>query len=210
MDETVMKKFLRAVTDDETPETPEQKAEREKKAEEDRLRWEKHKRDQEEAIRLAVPRKIETLRKEAAEKVAEASKLEALLKEFPDLRMHTDRWRNNRFYSKTVNTRLDRFEIKHSCGCCNDSSLLIYPYLDTPHGRVYSDPTDFRVGHKEPLYGGDVPTKGWDTEMRNAGIPEPIIGAVKMHFKREAAEAKEAAASIYDQESDDSEPEPFV
>ena len=84
--------------------------------------------------------------------------------------------------------------------------------METPYGNVYSDPPDFRVGQKESYYGGDVPYKGWDQKMRSAEIPEGIIGAVSMHFRRSADEAKETAASIYDghERDADSDPEPFV
>jgi hypothetical protein len=187
-------------------ETPEELAAREKRIAEDAA-WRKK---QEEAVIFAVPRAIVALRKEAAEKIAEADKLAALLEMYPNLRQRTGRWKKVVYSSGDVNKVVDRFDIRHNCGCCNDSPLEVWPYLETPHGNVYSDPPEFRVGQKEPFYGGDVPRKGWEQEMRSAEIPDAIIGAVSMHFKRSATEAKELAGRIYDGEERDPDPEPFV
>lgn len=206
-DEKLLQVLVRGIEGEEE-ETPEQKAERERKAAEWKANEEKRQRDYEESIRLAVPRDIEQLRKEAAEKIALAGQLEQLLVKYPNLRKHTGRWNKVAYYSKDVNAVVDRFDMRHNCGCCNDSPLEVWPYLETPLGKVYSEPSMFRVGEKEPYYHGDRPYKGWDKTMRDAGIPEPIIGAVKMHFKREADEAKELAESLYDNETDPNDDEP--
>jgi hypothetical protein len=163
-----------------------------------------------EAIRLAVPRTIETLRKEAAQKLSEASQLEAMLQAYPNLRKRVGRWEKIAYYTKDVNAHVTRFDLRHNCGCCNDSPLEVWPYLETPYGKVYSDPPDFRVGEKEPCYGGDIPHKGWDTTMRDAGIPEPIIGAVSIHFREAAENAKRLASDIYDGERDPTADEPLI
>jgi len=175
------------------PETPEEAALRAAKRKAEADEWA---RKREEDMRLAVPRRIETLRKEAAAKVAEANQLDALLKEYPDLRMYVGRWEKRAFYSKTVNSKVNRFDLRHNCGCCADSPLEIWPYLETPFGNVYSDPTEFRVGERASL-GGDKPYDGWDDKMRAAGIPDAIIGAVAAHFEQCAKEAREALDAEY-------------
>jgi hypothetical protein len=164
--------------------TPEQAAKRAA----DVAAW---KAKQEEEIRLAVPKDIENLRREAAERITEADKLEAMLKEYPNLRKFEGRWKKIAYYSKDVNTKADRFDLRHNCGCCNDSPLEVWPYLETSYGKVYSDPAKFVVGEKS-YYGGDKPTQGWDDVMRADGIPEIIIGAISAHFERCAKEAREA------------------
>ncbi len=200
-EEDFVKILMKGVLGEEE-ETPEQKAKREAEAAERAASWEKKKFEDAEAVRLAVPRMIATLRKEAAEKLAEAEKLEALFKMYPNLLKKTGRWDKVAYYSKDVNGLVTRFDIRHNCGCCRDSPLEVWPYLETPNGKVYSDPAEFRVGEKEPFYGGDIPHKGWDKMMRDAGIPEGIIGAVSMHFRRAAEEAKSLASTIYDGERD--------
>lgn len=207
-DENLLKALVSGIEGEEE-ETPEQKAAREAEAAKWKADQEKRQREYEEAIRLAVPRDIEQLRKEAAEKLALATQLEQLLAKYPNLRKHTGRWNKVAYYSKDVNALVDRFDMRHNCGCCNDSPLEVWPYLETPLGKVYSEPSMFRVGEKEPFYHGDRPYKGWDKQLRDAGIPEPIIGAVKMHFKREADEARELADSLYESEKDPND-EPAV
>jgi hypothetical protein len=140
---------------------------------------------------------IETIRKESAEKLVEADRLERLFKEFPDLRKHTNRWDTVRYYSKAVNTQVNDYDLSHNCGCCNDSPLELWPYLETPNGKVYSDPPCFVVGEKHWIC-GDEARPGWKTKLRDAGIPEPIIFSVDAHFRADAESRKDAAeASDY-------------
>jgi hypothetical protein len=171
-------------------ETPEQKAQREAETA-------KRVHEANEAIRLSVPREIEKLRTEADKHLAEVTRLEAALKVYPDLRKHTWRWDKITYYTKEVNALVTDYDCRHNCGCCADSPLEVFPYVDTPVGKVYSDPACFTVGERDPLYGGDVPRKGWDKEMRDAGIPEEIIKRVRYHFREEAEKAKSAAEEIY-------------
>ena len=205
--EAVVEALVEMTQDMDDAETPEQKAKREADAAAHAVWLENHRRKQEEDIRLAVPREIATLRKEAAEKLAAADKLEALLKLYPNIRKRTGRWNKVAFYSKDVNATATRFDIRYNCGCCNDSPLEVWPYAETLQGNVYTDPPDFRVGRKEPWGGGDLPEKGWDKQMRDAGISESIISAVSMRFKGSAERVKKLAAEIYDgHEVEDDEP----
>lgn len=149
-------------------------------------------RQAEEARRLAVPRAIEALRKEAVEKASEADRLAALLTEFPDLQKHTGRWNKVAYYSKTANTRATDFDSRHNCGCCPDTPLEIWPYIETPHGRVYSDPPMFNVGERNPSTYGDRANPGWETLLRDASIPDTIIDRIACLFEAEDAEDEES------------------
>lgn len=130
-----------------------------------------------------VSKEVAKLRMEAASKVEEAERLLILEAEFPGLKKHTNRWNRVRFVSPAVNSKADQFDQCHNCGCCEDSPLEVWPYLETPHGRVYSDPPYFRVGEKTG-WSTDRPYPGWDEEMRKAGIQEPIIERVRKHFQK--------------------------
>jgi hypothetical protein len=192
------------LNDDNTPATPEQievwKAQEAVKNAKQQAEHEARQRQWEYNRLHAVELSIVQLRKEAVEKIEEADKLERLFKEFPDLLKDTNRWKRVRYYSKAVNSRANRFDISHNCGCCNDSPLEIWPYLETPDGNVYSDPPCFTVGEQHWI-SGDVPRPGWKEEMQKAGIPEDIIGAVSAHFKEDSDSRKEIAeASSYEDE----------
>lgn len=128
-----------------------------------------------------IQEEADKLLQEASEKLAEADNLTKLHEAHPDLQKHVNRWRKVRFYSKQVNTLATRFDIGHSCGCCNDSTLEVWPYIETEHGKVYSDPPRFQVGEKHWI-AGDTPYPAWKDQLREAGIPESIIGAVQAHF----------------------------
>jgi hypothetical protein len=203
IDEAAVKAILRRVDEDgnEVVMSPELIAKEKAEAEERNRVWEELRKKQEYESLHAVELEIEKLRKESAERLIEADKLERLFKAFPDLRKNTNRWNTVRYYSKSVNTRVTRFDLKHNCGCCNDSPLELWPYLETPDGNVYSDPPRFTVGEKHWICGDD-PRPGWKDELRAAGLPEIIIGAVSMHFKQGAEERREAAeSSNYDDDA---------
>lgn len=122
---------------------------------------------------------------EAAQKAAEASaeleRLTRLQVTYPDLAAHSGRWNKEVLCSKSVNGLVDKYDMRHNCGCCDDSPLEIWPYLDTADGRVYSDPACFRVGERG-YYGGDSPYDGWDHRMHEAGISTTIIECVRLYF----------------------------
>lgn len=134
----------------------------------------------------------ERLRKEAEAKLAEAARLERLQQEFPDLKRYVGRWNKVAYYSASVNERCDKYDIRHNCGCCNDSPLELWPYVETPFGNVYSDPPKFVVGERHWL-SGDRPEKGWREKLLAAKIPQAIVDAVSYRFKSDAEERKQLA-----------------
>jgi hypothetical protein len=161
--------------------TPEQVAEREAAAEKRKAEEQAWREKQEYQRVHAVELSIAELRKEAAEKTAEADNLERMLKEFPDLLRNVNRWRKVRYYSPSVNPRVDQYDQTFNCSCCNDSPLEIWPYIETENGRVYSNPPRFIVGEKHWIHGSE-PSDGWEDEMRGAGIPEVVVESIRYYF----------------------------
>ena len=162
----------------------------------------------EEIRRLEVPQTIEKLRKEGASLIAEADQLEKMLQAFPNLRRREGRWKKIVYYTKDVNTRATRFDMRHNCGCCSDSPLEVWPYFESPFGKIYSDPPDFKVGERDACYGGDIPYKGWEAKMRDAGIPEEVIGPVSRIFRDSADQILQSVEKIYGGEKDHAYPVP--
>lgn len=141
---------------------------------------------------MTVHDEIARLRNEQDKLRTETERLERLHVAFPDLQKHVGRWDRVAYYSKSVNGLVDRFDLRHNCGCCRDSPLELWPYLETPDGNVHSDPPQFRIGEKHRI-AGDRPAHGWKDELKKAGLPEIIIGAVEMRFKRGVEERKALA-----------------
>jgi len=154
---------------------------------------------------MTIHDEVAALRNEQDKKRLEAERLERLGQAFPDLQKYVGRRNKVAFYSKTVNSRVNRFDLRHNCGCCRDSPLELWPYLETPDGNVYSDPPKFTVGEQHWI-AGDRPQKGWKGQLQRAGLPEVIIGAVEMHFQKGIEERKSLAESEseYDPDSEDS------
>jgi hypothetical protein len=145
----------------------------------------------------------EKLRKEAAGKLAEAERLARLQAAYPNLKKHVGRWDKIAYCTSAVNGLVTDYDLRHNCGCCRDSPLEVWPYLQTPDGKVYSDPPMFRVGEKDPLYGGDVAEPGWRGKLQAAGIPTALLDRIKHHFRDERERALEAADAIYKAEDDE-------
>ena len=122
------------------------------------------------------------LQKEAAASLAEAERLAKMMTDIPDLKKHTGRWNKVAYYSVSFNDKVTDYDMRHNCGCCNDSPLEIWPFAETAHGRVYSDPPCFGVGERHWI-SGDKPHPGWKKTMRDARIPEKIIERVSYHFQ---------------------------
>lgn len=139
---------------------------------------------------MTIHDEIAAIRKEQ-DKRLEAERLERIATAYPDLRKYVGRWGKVAYCSKSVNSKVNRFDLRHSCGCCTDSLLELWPYLETPDGNVYSDPPVFWIGEQHWI-AGDLPKKGWRRELRAAGIPEVIIQAAEDHFRRGAEDRKSA------------------
>jgi len=145
---------------------------------------------------------IDQIQKEIDEKQEALRRLKILSETFPDLEKHVNRWKKVRYCSPSVNSKTTRFEIKHNCGCCSDSPLEVWPYVETEHGKVYSKPPVFQVGEQHWI-AGDTPFEGWKGKLRSANIPEDIIGAVSQHFKESAEQRRRIAENAdYDEEDD--------
>ena len=112
---------------------------------------------------------------------ATAQLLERLAKKYPGLWRHTDRWDRVRYCSLAVNGRVNRIEVGHNCGCCDDSPLEIWPYLedDGPEQfRIHSTPPCFRPGKQNAGGTGEVPNLNWEDEFRRSNISQAVIEQV--------------------------------
>ncbi len=130
---------------------------------------------------------ISTLQGEIAEKQREVERLGKLLAAFPDLQRDMGRWKKVVYSSRTVNEHVTDYERRFSCGCCSDSPLEIWPYLETPDGKVYSNPSCFIVGEKHRI-SGTASQPGWQDQLRSARIPEAIIERIAQGFRDDGEE----------------------
>jgi hypothetical protein len=133
-----------------------------------------------EELLLEAKKKQEEARKLGEE----ASRLERLTILFPDLTKHVGRWNKVVYKSKLVNENANGVETRHNCGCCRDSPLEAWVFLETPAGRVYSDPPMFVIGESNPYGSGDDLDLGWDGKLRDAKIPESVISTLKSRYEK--------------------------
>lgn len=131
---------------------------------------------------MSIADEIEKARKASTDAAAEADRLAQLAALYPDLRRTTGRWGKVGYASAQVNALVTGYEGRYNCGCCADSPFEVWPYLDTPHGRVYSDPSMFFVADQNPYGEGMIGRPGWDQTLRDKGIPEALIERVGYRF----------------------------
>lgn len=124
---------------------------------------------------------IERRRQELKQKADDAATLEKLIARFPDLKIHTNRWEQKRYTSAEANAQCTDYDLAHNCGCCNDSPLELWPYMEFEGAKIYAAGVPFTIGEKYYWLGED-PYTGWDSQLRNVRIPEAIIAKIETYF----------------------------
>lgn len=140
----------------------------------------------------SIQDEVAKLSKEAAALLQEQARLSKAYQAYPDLQKHVGRWGKVAYYSKAVNSQVTFVDVRHNCGCCSDSPLEVWPYVDTEHGRIYSDPPCFTVGEQHWI-AGDKPYPGWEQKMRGAGIHESVIEMIQRRFDKDKQTRRELA-----------------
>lgn len=111
-------------------------------------------------------------------------RLKSLVTAFDDLTVVVDD--NGRSHSCTaqVNNGVDGVDFRqHERG--EDGPLVVWPYVLLPiEGKVYSSPPCFTVAHPAKNGFGEVPVKGWETDMREEGVSEDVIRKVRQYLER--------------------------
>lgn len=130
---------------------------------------------------MSVMDEIQKINAEGKAKEDEASRLASLIACYPDLQKYTGRWGKVVYFSKAVNADAQMYDRRFNCGCCRDSPLEIWPFLETPFGPVYTDPPRFVVGEKDWIYGAR-PESGWKETMQREEIREEVVSAVEAYF----------------------------
>ena len=145
--------------------------------------------------------------KELEDKKTEAEVLKALLVEFPDLKISTDRWRRQRYTSRTVNARATQVDFRHNCGCCPDSPLEARPYIETMGVQVFAQPDRYFVGERyDGIY--EYEASGWEERMRKEDISDAAIEKVRAYLAAHEPPPYRDAFEDDDDDLDD-EPEPL-
>lgn len=117
-----------------------------------------------------------------------------LEQQFPGIKSYTGRWNKKVYCSKSVNKFVDQFEHRHNCGCCSDSPLEVWPYIEIDGNKIYSDPPCLTVG--EAFHYGDIPNKNWKQILQKYEISDVIIDKVQKFFE----ECKQSARHQVEEE----------
>ncbi|KKM80714.1 hypothetical protein LCGC14_1337050 [marine sediment metagenome] len=111
--------------------------------------------------------------------------LEILIKKYPDLDIHRDRWSAERYIAKSVNSKVNDVWFNHNCGCCEDSPLQAWPFIidDETKEKIHTKPACIAVGEKNQWGSGEIPWEDWEENFKKHNINSIIIDKVEQHFK---------------------------
>ena len=100
--------------------------------------------------------------------------------QLPDLEITYDRWKNKRYSSLAVNAKATEYYTGYSCGCCNDSPLFLYPFVEINGTRVHTKPVRFYIGDKSDYIEDGVQ---YDTDclkvLETHGLTSELLAKVK-------------------------------
>jgi hypothetical protein len=132
---------------------------------------------------------------------AEADKLSKIKELFTDLEEHRDRWSKTYLVAKSANSKVDKFDTKHSCGCCNDSPYYAMFYLEVEGTKVYADPFQICIGEKSMSYYGENWDSDWKERILKHGIPEAAAELIRPLYEKD--EKRRLAYENYQEEIED-------
>jgi hypothetical protein len=124
------------------------------------------------------------------EQIKTATALKSLLEtEFPDLDVYTSRWGQVLYTSKYVNEIAENCHIRHSCGCCDDAVLDVFPFVKRNDLLIYAKGVPFSVGELSNYR--DIPWENWKTMLEENHISETIISLVETYFNNQSTDDDE-------------------
>lgn len=116
---------------------------------------------------MQIQEKIDKLKAETLKFDKEIARLKLIVEKFPDAFVAQDRWKNERVFSKTASPLCDQYDWKHSCGCCADSPVQVWPYLETEFGKVFAAEAPFYVMARDEHGMGIYLRNGFDVSKTN-------------------------------------------
>lgn len=139
----------------------------------------------------SVQQKLKELKDQAQKATEEITKLEGLLKIFPDLEVTKDRWGTVRYYANSANDLVNDYYTKHSCGCCSDSPLFVYPYLYVEGVKVHSKPDHFCIGEKNAWGTGEIYDPDSVKALVEKNISDIVVKQIEILVKTPVEEVDE-------------------
>lgn len=121
------------------------------------------------------------LREKIITQVEDLNKQIAILSKFPDVEEYRGRWKTI-WKSPSVNSLVNDVHIHHNCGCCEDSPLEAWPFIEVDGVCIYSDPPRFVVGEKSGS--GEREYVNWSKALVDKGIPQKILDKIQENFDK--------------------------
>lgn len=137
------------------------------------------------SIDPTVQKRLDELNAQVKTTHDETMEIINLFDQLPDLEITYDRWKVKRYSSLEVNARATKYYTGYSCGCCSDSPLFLYPFIELDGIRVHTKPVRFYIGERCEYTEDGI---RYDTdcleEMKKQGLSSILIDEVKLLVTR--------------------------
>jgi hypothetical protein len=134
-----------------------------------------------EVIENAGECRLNLLKEQRDSYQKQIDELELLIQKYPSVQLHKDRWERCRYYTSEVNSLVDKVQIMHNCGCCDDSPLEVWPCLEVEGIPIFASGIPYTVGYKN-YYNGEMPIDGWQNKFITNNINPIIIEKIQKYF----------------------------
>lgn len=128
--------------------------------------------------------RIKELEEQAKKINEELNQINRLREAFPDLEVTKNRWGTVRYYAESANSLVNDYYTKHSCGCCNDAPLYVYPFLYFEGIKVHSKPDHFCIGEKNTWGYGDLYDPSSTSIMIEKNIADVVVKQIDLIVKQ--------------------------
>jgi hypothetical protein len=142
---------------------------------------------------VKIEEKIEELSKNKIKTEENILVLEKIKNKFNNVTIQLDRWRKEYVCSPDINSIADNYYTHHDCGCCDDSPLFIFPYIEFENVKIYSDPYKICIGEKNYEFGDKI-NDNCEEKLVKHNISKKIIEFVvtmKEEYKEKYEEYRE-------------------
>jgi len=106
-----------------------------------------------------------------------------LIDSYPDLKIYSNRWNKEYFYSKLINEIVTDVEFANGCGCCADTPLYAKFFVDIDGIKVYADPVEICIGEGSYNGSGYINTETWRDILVALSINKNIFNKVEKYLE---------------------------
>jgi len=117
-----------------------------------------------------LDQKIESIRNTTHDSILELEKLKEIATKFQDINIINTKSSKIILCSKSVNNKVNNFNISKSCTCCEDAFLDLVSWIEVDGINIHSDPYYICIGRV--LYNNIRIDHNWEDILKKYNLPK--------------------------------------